>query len=332
MTSQNASATRFRASLAAVLIALALLVSAERAMAVTWCVPDATVRTSCPKVSPTIQGAIDRAASNDMIYIGAGNPPERLTIDKRLTIKGLPGHRITDEGLPPGGTLLSIVGDLERGPRFESVVLDVVTSDTGIYVAPTVIFAEFRGARVTSEQDPKPAVGMQASGTSRMWFIGARRAAPGEESRMSGFQVGFDLNDVDHVDVEYTAIEDNDVGIRLTRGGYQVFFNALRNNGVGLEVCGLNVCDINSNTFVDNGLGVYWALCHNPDSGLSQQKNVEFNHNTFAGNGGNVMVETSPGVYSDDHNDDPGCFVQWTNMLLDGIRQPNIKARTCGTL
>jgi hypothetical protein len=63
-------------------------------------------------------------------------------------------------------------------------------------------------------------------------------------ARVAGFQVGMDLNDVDHVNVEPALIEDNDVGIRTTRGGYQIFWNTFRNNGIALEVCGLSVCDI----------------------------------------------------------------------------------------
>jgi hypothetical protein len=301
--------------------------SAASAVAATWCVPDATIRSVCPSVSPTIQEAIDRAAPNDVIVVGPGNPAERITISKRVVIRGLPGHLITDVGLPPWGALVTITGPLERGPRFEFVFLDVVTSDIGVHIEPTVTFTEFRQAHVESARTPRPAIGIQASGTSRTWFIGTRKEL--DRSRVAGFQVGMELNDVDHVDVEYTTIEDNDVGIRLTRGGYQVFFNVFRNNGTALDVCGLAWCDINSNTFVENGLGVHWGLCHNPDTELAQQKMIEFNHNQFIANVENLLIEAAPGVWSPDFRHDPGCFVQWVNAVFDGVKQPSSKARNC---
>lgn len=44
----------------------------------------------------------------------------------------------------------------------------------------------------------------------------------------------------------------------------------------------------------------------------------EFNHPVLDGNAERFRVETSPGVFSPDYRDDPGCAVQWTNMTIDG--------------
>lgn len=98
------------------------------------------------------------------------------------------------------------------------------------------------------------------------------------------------------------------------------------------QCCGLKHIDINSNTFRGNGLAIDWRLCFNPATGLTQSKMVELNHNTMVGNAEAVRVEKTPGVFTNDYRDDPGCFVQWVDLTIDGVLQPPYKARTCSTV
>ena len=141
----------------AIVAALFMTVLATSALAATWCVPHEEIGGACQKVSPTIQGAIDRGAPGDTIRVGPGNPAERITITKRVRMIGLPGHRITDAGLDHGGVLLSFAGDI-ASPVFLRLELDVVTSSAGIVVPSTVTNAQFKGVRVTSTARPRPAL------------------------------------------------------------------------------------------------------------------------------------------------------------------------------
>jgi hypothetical protein len=312
-----------RAAVAALLLTLV----ATPSLAATWCVPHGSIGGSCPRSSPTIQAAIDESAPGDIIRVGPGNPAERLVITKRLRPIGLPGHLITDTGLRPGGALLSFSGVI-LNPVLLRLELDVVTSRAGIVVPSTVTNAQFKGVRVASTARPRPAYGFQANQSERTYFIGALGATP----RVAGFEVGIELNDVTWHDVEAdTQIENNGVGLRVTHGKGQIFWNTFRNNAVALEVRGAYHTDINANTFIDNGLAVLWGLATvpHPETGLVYQKNIEFNHPVVEGNREFVRVETSPGVFSGDYRDDPGCAVQWTNMRVEGERYPNHNAGSC---
>jgi hypothetical protein len=75
MTSRNNLVNRSRAFLIAAFTVLTLVASAESALAGTWCVPDATIRSMCHHVSPTIQGAIDGVRQGDVIYVAPATPP-----------------------------------------------------------------------------------------------------------------------------------------------------------------------------------------------------------------------------------------------------------------
>jgi hypothetical protein len=313
--------------LRAAVAALLMTLLATPSLAAVWCVPNGQIGGQCPKVSPTIQAAIDRGAPGDIIRIGPGNPPERIVLSKRVRIIGLPGHAITDEGLRPGEALLSFSAPMS-GPLFERLELVVATSRAGVVVPSTVTNAQFKGVRISSTATPRPAHGFQANESARTYFIGAIGTVP----RVSGFDVGIELNNVAWHDVEAdTQIENNGVGLRVTHGKGQIFWNTFRNNDVALEVRGAFHTDINANTFLDNGLAVLWGLADDPHpaSGLTRQKVMEFNHAVLDGNGEAILVETSPGVLSADYRDDPGCSVQWTNMTLEGEVQPNHNTRSC---
>jgi hypothetical protein len=216
----------------------ALLVSllATPSMADTWCVPNGEIGGVCPQVSPTIQGAIDQGRKGDVIRVGQGNPAERLLITKRVQIVGLPGHLITDAGLDPGGALLTFSNAAIGNPIFERLVLEVVTSSAGVVVPSTVTTAVFRGVRIASTvANPRPAFGFQANNSKRTYFIGAAGTTP----RVSGFEVGIDLNAVIWHDVEAgTVIENNGIGLRVKHGKGQIFWNVFRDNDVALEVRG----------------------------------------------------------------------------------------------
>jgi hypothetical protein len=302
----------------AVLATLLTTLQAAPSMAATWCVPIVPISGQCPQVAPSIQHAIDNGQLGDVIRVGPGNPAERITIARRVQIVGLPGHLITDRGLGRGEALITFAEDVDIGsPILERLVLDVVTSSAGIVVPSTVIMAQFKGLQITSTVHPRPAVGFQANRSKRTYFIGALGTTP----RVSGFDVGIDLNRVTWHDVEAgTEIENNGVGLRVTHGKGQIFWNFFRYNDVAIEVRGVFHTDINSNTFEENGLAVLWGLADepHPDSKLKRQKTVEFNHPVLAGNARNFSIETSPGVFSHDYRLDPGCNVQWTNMIVDG--------------
>lgn len=312
-----------------IFVVLMLAGPADRAMAAsTWCVPNATIHPMCGQVSLTIQDAIDAGMPGDTIYIGPGNPAERVRLSKRMTLIGLPGHHLTDEGLVAGDAVIHLVGPM-AWPRVHRLSIEVVTSQVGIRVDPTVLFAELLQIQVESHQSPKPATGVQGQGTTRLRLLGTKQANV-QQSRIAGFQVGLDLTDARHARIQpANIIEQNDIGINLTRSGYQVFYNLLRHNGIGLFACGLYVVDINGNTFIGNDLAVHWGLCFNPKSGRAAQTIVEFHHAIFTGNTQNVLVEISPGVFSDDYRDDPGCHVSWGNLTFDGVRQPNHQSRNC---
>ena len=70
MTSRNNLVNRSRAFLLAAFTVLTLVASAESALAGTWCVPDATIRSMCHYVSPTLQGAIDGINRGVVAYTG----------------------------------------------------------------------------------------------------------------------------------------------------------------------------------------------------------------------------------------------------------------------
>jgi hypothetical protein len=314
----------------AAIAALFTALQATPSIAATWCVPTGTIGGQCPKIAPTIQHAIDNGLLGDQIRVGPGNPPERITITKRVQIIGLPGHLITDAGLDPGDALIAFSGDI-GSPILERLVLDVVTSRAGIVVPSTVSMAQFKGVRITSQADPPPAFGFQANRSKRTYFIGAQGTTP----RVAGFDVGIDLNGVTWHDVEAgTEIENNRVGLRVTHGKGQIFWNFFRNNDVGIEVRGVFHTDINSNTFEGNGLAVHWGLADtpHPDTKLRWQKTVEFNHPVLDGNGENFLIELhpdNPAGVSGDYRDDPGCNVQWTNMEVDGALLPYHITRSC---
>jgi hypothetical protein len=300
---------------AAITAAVLTIVLAAPALAAVWCVPHDEIGGQCQKTSPSIQRAIDLGAPGDIIRVGPGNPAERITITKRVRLIGLPGHLITDARLDPGGALLTFAGTI-GSPLIERLQLDVVTSDAGIVVPNTVTNAQFKGVRVMSAAHPRPAYGFQANGSSRTYFIGSLGTTP----RVSGFEVGMELNHVMWHDVEAgTEIEDNGVGLRVTHGKGQIFWNVFRNNEVALEVRGAFHTDINANTFIDNGLAMLWgwAAEPHPESGVAYQKVIEFNHAVLVGNAELFRVETAPGVFSADYRDDPGCAVQWTNMTVE---------------
>jgi hypothetical protein len=304
----------------AALAALLTTLQATPSLAATWCVPIGTIGGQCPKVAPTIQHAIDHGQFGDVIRVGPRNPAERIVISKRVQIVGLPGHLITDRGLGRGEALITFAEDVDIGsPILERLVLDVVTSSAGIVVPSRVTMAQFKGVQITSTVHPRPAFGFQANQSKRTYFIGALGTTP----RVEGFDVGIDLNGVTWHDVEAgTEIEGNRVGLRVTHGKGQIFWNFFHDNDVAIEVRGVFHTDINSNTFVKNRLAVLWGLAGkpHPDSKLTKQKTVEFNHPVLAGNDRNFSIETSPGVFSENYRDDPGCNVQWTNMLVDGDR------------
>jgi hypothetical protein len=302
---------------------LLVILGAGPAWAAVWCVPKASILPRCPKVAPTIQQAHDWATAGSKIYVGPGNPAERIEITKRVTIIGLPGHLITDAGLGPGEALLRFSGTMSR-PTFENLVLDVVTSAAGIVIPASVSYAHFKGVHILSAADPKPAYGLRAAGTLRTNFIRSARV----KGRVSGFAVGMEFDEARWVDVEAgTVIEGNDTGLRVRRSQGQIFWNVIRGNRIGLEVCGLFHIDINSNQFADNDLAVLWGLCAEPNrvTGLTEQHTVEFTNTAFHRNAENIRLEVSPGIFSGDYRDDPGCDVEWTSLKFDGIRQPDYR-------
>lgn len=309
-----------KAWLGALMVVLSAAAGVEAA---TWCVPNNTIRSVCPNVSLLLQSAIDQANVGDIIYVGAGNVPERITIPKRLTIRGLPGHLITDAGLVPGDNLITFTGTYNT-PKLEFLKLDVVTSQVGIFIPETINYTSMKQVQVVSTQVPKPFAGVIASRTLRTGFHGLKDAPESVQGIVSGFQIGMVMDDVSFANIEPALIMNNDVGVYFTKGGYQIFYVEFRNNGVGLSVCGLYHIDINSNVFRGNGLALEWGRCFNPDTNTDVQKLVEFNHNVFEGNTENVSIEVLPGVFSSSHLDDPGCFVQWRNMTFDGILQQEV--------
>jgi hypothetical protein len=302
---------------------LLIVASVTVADAAPWCVPVAFPGVRCPNVAPTLQQAIDGATEGSRITVGPGTPAERLVIPKRLIIEGLPGNRLHDEGLPLGGTLITITGTMDRGPRLESLNIDVTTSDIGVSVGPGILFMRFYYVNVEGFGRPRPAVGISAPDTTRWGFIGA-------QARVAGFQVGFDLRGATRADIEpKVIIENNDIGILLENGGGQFFRNVIRNNGIGLSACGTYLVNFNSNVFTDNDLAIRWGLCFNETTGMAQSQNVEFNHNVLKGNTENFEIETALGVYSDDYADEPGCALQWMNTTVDGIKRPNFVSDGC---
>ena len=215
----------------------------------------------CQKVSATIQGAIDGAVAGDTIRVGPDNPAERIGIGKRVRITGVPGHLITDAGLPASSDPLIRFAGAFQMPVLERLVLDVVTSAAGIIVPTTVRNIKFKGLQITSSALPRPAYGLQVNGNERTYFEGAGSLL----ARVAGFEVGIEFNNVTWLDIEAgVVIEDNGVGLRVVHGKGQIFWNMFRNNGVGLETRGVFHLDTNNNDFLDNEVGLRWGLAAGP--------------------------------------------------------------------
>jgi hypothetical protein len=297
--------------------------------AATWCVPGETIAKQCSLASGTIQGAIDGATPGDIILVGPGNPAERIVISKRVRIQGLPGHLITDKGLPPSGHPLIGFSGTFQAPGFEKLHLDVVNSPAGVVIPRTVGNVQFRGVQITSAATPAPAYGLQVNGGTRMYFL----AAAGEPGRVAGFEVGIELDNVFWHDVEGGAvIEGNGVGLRVTHGKGQIFWNTFRNNGVGLEARGIFHTDTNNNDFIGNGIGLLWGLADAPHplTGLRVSRQTEFDHNDFIDNGVAFQIEV-PGspAYSPSMYDNPGCTGRWNNNEVDGTVLTPFKTGLC---
>jgi hypothetical protein len=298
------------------------------AWAATWCVPGAAIGGSCQKVSATIQGAIDGAVAGDTIRVGPGNPRERIVISKRVRITGVPGHLITDAGLPPSSAPLVRFSGAFQAPALERLVLDVVTSAAGVIVPSTVDNVQFKGVQITSSALPRPAYGLQVNGNERTYFEGAGSLI----ARVAGFEVGIEFNNVTWHDIEAgVVIEDNGVGLRLVHGKGQIFWNTFRNNGIGLEARGIFHVDTNNNDFLDNEVGLLWgfAAAPHPDTGRMTSTQTEFDHNDFIGNGVAFQIEIEPGVFSSSMTDDLGCSGRWNNNEVNGTVLPSFRTRTC---
>jgi hypothetical protein len=296
--------------------------------AATWCVPSVEIGGQCSRISPTIQGAIDAGISGDVIRVGAGNPAERIVVTKRVRILGVPGHRITDAGLPPSSDPVIGFAGTFQAPGFEKLDVVVVTSPAGIVIPETVGNVQFRGVHITSGAPFPPAHGLQVNGSTRMYFL----TAAGRPGRVAGFQVGIELNDVTWLDVEGGAIiEDNAVGLRVIHGKGQIFWNTFRRNGVGLESRGVFHMDTNNNDFIENEVGVRWGLAAtpHPETGLVVSRQTEFDHNDFIGNGVAFEIELPGGAVSNEMEDNPGCAGRWNNNEVDFIVLPSFKTGAC---
>jgi hypothetical protein len=105
--------------------------------------------------------------------VGPGNPRERIVISKRVRITGVPGHLITDAGLPPSSAPLVRFSGAFQAPALERLVLDVVTSAAGVIIPSTVDNVQFKGVQITSSALPRPAYGLQVNGNERTYFEGA---------------------------------------------------------------------------------------------------------------------------------------------------------------
>jgi hypothetical protein len=295
---------------------------------IAWCVPDGSVRSNCTHTAPTVQLAIDNAAAGSTIYIGPDVPPGRVMVTKRVSLLCLDGAVLTDAGLAPSATLpvVRLVGPITR-PQITNCVIEARRSVGTLLIDPTAQFAVIQGTSLFGRSTPPPQYGLKAHDNPRLFFLG--RGAGLQQPVVEGFVVGIDSKAGGWLDVEGAStggvmIRHNGTGLRTEHDRGQVFYNFFEQNGVGMEVRGGFHMDLNSLRFFGNGVGMVWGLSDepNPRSGCTSQKTMEHNHAIYADNLVNVLVETSPGVYTEDYTQDPGAGVQWTDMTFDGALQP----------
>jgi hypothetical protein len=249
-------------------------------------------------------------------------------MSKRVAILCLTGSLITDAGLPAAAAPVVHLSATMSGPRMEKCIIEVTSSEGGILVEPTATFAQLKGIGLRGVGTPRPAYGLRVYNNARIFFLSALNTRPFVE----GFDIGIDSFNCGWLDVEAGQVggvlfEGNRVGLRSVWDKGQVFFNEFVNNEIGIELRGNFHQDVNANRFFANTIGILWGLAPtpNPDSGVTTQRTMEFNHPIFSGNNQPISVEVTPGVFSPDYRHDPGCFVQWTNMEIDGVVVPNFQ-------
>ena len=297
-----------------------------------WCVPDDSIRPNCAHTASTVQAAIDAAPVASVIYVGPGTAPARIVVDKRLTLVCLDGAVLTDTGLAQSATLpvLHITGTYDR-PTIVGCRIEVHRSAGAILLDSTAGYAIFKGVDMIGLATPKPQYGLRTWDNRRIFYIDSVK---GEPPIVSGFAIGIDSKRCGWLNVEAGAVGgvqfvENGIGIRSEHDKGQIFFNRFRGNDVGIHLLGNHHQDVNANQFHDNAVGIIWGLADTPNQNskghCTSQTAMEFNHPVFTNNGTAILVETSPGVFSEDYHDDPGGGVQFTNMLVDGVLMPNHK-------
>jgi nitrous oxidase accessory protein NosD len=317
-----------------------VLLLAAPAWAGTFCVPDASIRDTCPSVAPTLQEAINAATPGSVIYVGPGTPSQRIVIDRRLTIRCINGGEITDEGLAKvfGANVVHMVGTGTPprpviSTRIEACTIRVTASTAGaVLLEPQQIFTQFKGVSLIADMGgQKPIYGLRAYDNGRYFFIGGPKGTP--RPTVSGFGIGIDSKNTGWANVEAghqggVLFTENGIGMRSISDKGQLFYNVFDGNeDVGLIIRGNFHQDVNANEFYNNGVGLVWGLSLTPNiwNGCTAQTMMEFNHAIFEGNGISILVDTAPFVNTQDYTQDPGRGTQWQNMTIDGVKVPNHK-------
>ena len=279
-----------------------------------------------PGGHPTIARALAVAAEGDTIRVAAGRYPERLRIERRLTLLG-EGWPVVDAGgeghvveaLAPveirgfvlrgsgtsldgehAGVMVRAAGSVVAGNRLEDVLYGICLKQAG-------------GSRVEGNRIAgKPFAPPRRGDGIRLWYSPDTRVT-GNEVRGARDVVAYFS---DHLMIEGNVIHagryglhtmyihhsriadnrmfDNQVGAFLMysrdiRVDGNVFADAAAPSGMGLGLKDSDEVRVRGNLFVENSVGVY--LDNSP--GDPARRNV-FEDNTFAGNG--VAVRMLPSV------------------------------------
>jgi hypothetical protein len=304
-----------------VLTAMALL-SSTPVLAAVRCVGTPTGQ-QCATTHPTIQAAVDAAAVNDKVVIGAGTYTEAVRITKVIQLSYEPGA--THSGAKLRGATLLHVDNVEGSPVVLDVNMDVRDAAYGIRATGGLGLRVFRGTvtgrRGSGRKGDSPHVGIALHGGTRHHV---------NEVTVSGIDVGIEVNGVAWEKIQNNTLVGNGIGIRVRHGKGQVFYSTLRNNTIGLKVESAGHTDINGTRYVADEscptcIGVVWGFANtpNPDSGLFANSVMEMNHTVWTGYGPHptgraIRVQKADRTFTSDYREDPGCVNQWGFNTIDG--------------
>src|SRR5262245_1116111 len=284
------------------------------------CVPT-RVEAHCPtaNVYPTIQGAIDAAAPNDIIFVGRATYTGRVTVTKNLRFQCQAGALVTDEGLEPGDALVTYRGTTVKPQSWRGCAFWVATSAVGFSIPFSVGSVRLDNVGLRRIGD-RAGVGILIDGSGGAPYAGGVSL---QAVSVENFDVGARVINTRGLNLEPALFLSNRVGVHATNTAGQFFRNRFIANDIGLlwegggeEDPTFNGLDNNANDFEGNGIAVWIGM---------NLYRTEFNWNEIIRAPEQIAfrIERAPGVFEDGDQAYRGavaCHAQFGPTVVNGVK------------